>query len=64
MADLFEEYRNARIVARGLKKPSDKDIAILNLLKKTQSVTLTAKQLGVGSSRIYGAVARASAYKA
>jgi len=57
-----EEYKANRNWNRVMVVPSLNDIKISNWVSKTKSISQTAKEFGITNNRVYGAVARVSAY--
>ena len=63
LAEFLQQYAEARHLARGLNKPSQNDLRIASAVQKSKSVGRTAKELGISQYRVYGALARVSAYQ-
>lgn len=63
LESFHEDYREHLYKEKKhMRKPNQNDTRILSHLKKTQSVSETAKALGVSHGKVIGAAARLSVY--
>jgi len=61
--EFLEQYNAACYISRTIKKPSEKDLRILALVKKEKSYSKVAKMVGISPYHVMNAVGRATAYK-
>lgn len=58
-----EDYKNARLLNKILKEPSDNDKRIAQALKKTKSVSHCAKVFKIDAYQVYKSLARVEAWQ-
>lgn len=63
LGDFIDRYNENLYSLRVMKKPSEKDLRILSLLKKEKSYNKVSKMLGLSTYQVMSAVGRVSAYK-